>query len=149
IKSGEFSEPIGGATAARVRIDLPVCETEIKAASNVDMLLDAELTYVGEVKLAATVNEVNGAQEKFVQLSQTGDKPAYWVRIIFGWLHSKDHLIWNIGLTPNIPLDLDIHTGVGQSRFDLSELNLKAVGVYGGTGEIRLTLPATSQRYPA
>src|SRR5215475_10941991 len=72
VKTGDFSEPIGGATAARVRLDLPVCQTEVKTASNVDMLLDAELTYVGEVKLAATVNEVNGAQ-KFVQLSQTGD----------------------------------------------------------------------------
>jgi len=149
VKTGEFSEPLGEAKSARVRLDLPVCQAEIKAASNVDMLLDAELTYVGEVKLSATTNEVNGAQEKFVQLSQIYDKPAFWLRNVVGWFGSKGRLEWNIGLTPNIPLDLDIHSGVGQSNFDLHELNLKAVGIYGGTGEIRVILPESEQRYPA
>lgn len=48
----------------------------------------------------------------------------------------------NLGLNPEVPLDLIIHAGVGELTLDLSEANLNSLTVEGGVGAIRLILPA-------
>jgi hypothetical protein len=58
------------------------------------------------------------------------------------WFNRSEPLRWDIGLTPNVPLDLDVHGGVGEANLDLSSLNLSHVDVNGGVGEIDLSLPS-------
>src|SRR4051794_19494166 len=65
IKHAQFSEPLGAATSARVRIDFSVGESTIKPLNTSDNLLEADLTYVGDVELKAS-----GETEKVVHLSQ-------------------------------------------------------------------------------
>lgn len=135
IKHGQFSEPLGDATSARVRIDFSVGESTIKALEGNDQLIDADLTYVGDVTLKAT-----GDAEKVVHLSQSAGA-AEWFRSAFGWVGSGQRLRWDIGLTPHIPLNLDLHSGAGRSNFDLSALQLTGLNIASGAGELTLSLP--------
>lgn len=142
IKTERFTEPLGDTQSASIRMDTPVGETTIKAASG-DVLLDAEITHVGEVTFA-----VIGETEKNVTLSQKSEV-ADWVRNIFGWIGSSGKLRWDVALSPDVPLALDIHSGIGKSVYDLSQLQVTNVEIHGGTGETELRLPAMPSTYRA
>jgi hypothetical protein len=136
IKTGHYSEPIGSASSARVRLDFPVGKSMVKPLVDSDSLIEADLTYVGEINFTAS-----GDTEKVVNLSQV-NAPADWFRGIFGWIGSGQKLRWDVDLTTRIPLDLEIHNGVGECRFDLGALKVSALVIKGGTGEITAALPA-------
>src|SRR5262249_35744370 len=136
IKHGEFSEPLGNAKSARVRIDFSVGEATINPLNASDNLLEADLTYVGDVELKAT-----GDTEKVVHLSQAAGA-AEWFRGAAGLVGSGQRLRWDIELTPHIPLNLDLHSGAGRSNFDLSDLQLTGLNIASGAGELTVSLPA-------
>ncbi|MFO7323639.1 MAG: hypothetical protein DIU68_018065 [Chloroflexota bacterium] len=142
IKTERFTEIVGNAAAARVRLDTPVGETAVYAATD-DALIDAEITHVGEIDFA-----VIGDTEKDVTLSQRS-AAADWVRGIAGWFGSGGKLRWNVALTPNIPLELDIYSGVGRSVYSLSQMQLTKLEIHGGTGEMEVHLPQTDSILPA
>ncbi len=141
IRTSTFSEPIGTATSASVRLDLPVCQGNVHVLDN-DALIDATLTHVGDIRFA-----VSGDQQKVVHLSQE-DPAANWMRYMFTWFGTEGRLKWDIGLSKRIPLALDVHNGVGEATFDLSGLQLTELDLNGGVGKIDLILPATEARYP-
>ncbi len=134
-----FSAPLDAAQSARVKLDLSIGETTIVPVSNPDLLVDADVAYMGEVRFAA---EGNG--EKRVTLGQTSRvsnewfNPANW----FSGRNSYKDLRWDIGLNPNVPTDLDIRGGVGQSNIDLSRFDLTALDITSGVGEMNVTLPS-------
>ena len=136
IKHGFFSLPLNAATSARTRIDFSVGKSTIKALTTSDNLIEADLTYVGEILL-----EASGEQEKVVHLSQQA-APGDWVRSAIGWIGSGQKLRWDVALTPNIPLNLDLHGGAGRSHLDLSALQLTGLNVSTGAGESTVLLPA-------
>lgn len=135
IKHGFFSEPMDGATSARVRVDFSVGEATIKPLNTSENLIEVDLTYVGEILL-----EASGDQEKVVHLSQKS-APADWVRSAIGWIGSGQKLRWDVTLTPSIPLNLDLHGGAGRSQFDLSSLQITGLNVSTGAGETTILLP--------
>ena len=141
VKEGEFSAPLAGATSARVRLDFAVGESIIRPLTNLDNLIEADLTYVGDVNFV-----VSGEGEKIVSLSQKA-APADWIRNVVGWIGSRGKLRWDVGLATEVPTVLEVHGGVGQGRFDLRALHITEGTIYGGTGEVDVTLPARSERY--
>jgi hypothetical protein len=144
IKQGQFSTPLSGAESARVRLDLSVAETNITALpADSPNLLDADLIYVGEINFVT-----EGEAERVVHLAQVAGA-SDWFRSFFGWIGSRRTLKWDVGLTPTIPLDLDIRTGVGESNLELGALNIRSLHVNGGTGEFTVVLPAPAQPYTA
>jgi hypothetical protein len=54
---------------------------------------------------------------------------------------------WDLNLNRDIPLDLRISTGAGQSNLDLTGLNLRRFDLNGGVGQVTVKLPAHGQ-YP-
>ncbi len=143
VKTEQFSEPVGAATSARVRLDIPIAETVVNSAVGGDNLIDAEITHIGEIKFA-----VSGEDRKVVNVSQHAEA-ADWARNMFGWIGTQGRLRWNVGLTARIPLDLDVHSGIGKTTLDLSKLQLAALNVDGGTGQLELTLPENGTHYTA
>lgn len=144
IKSQEFSAPLGDTVkSARVRLDLPVAETEIKATGGSENLLEATVTYIGEINFATSGAD---GEEMDVHLSQ-GAAPGDWLRHVFGWVGNREHLVWKIALNPAVPTDLDINGGVGESTFDLRDLLLTNLQIDGGTGATELTLPVKGEGY--
>ncbi|MFN8530652.1 MAG: hypothetical protein U0670_18765 [Anaerolineae bacterium] len=138
IKSGAFEADIAGGTAARVRIDLSVGETTIKALETEGKLIEANLIYVGDIRFSA---ETNDEGVRVVSLSQSAGAKQ-WFRGALGWIGSKRQLRWDVGLSAALPMDLDIRGGVGESVIDLRGLNLTKLHVSGGAGEMKLLIPA-------
>ncbi|NDJ60496.1 MAG: hypothetical protein GYB67_05185 [Chloroflexi bacterium] len=141
VKTGQFSELVAGATSARVRIEPSIGKTTITALEASENLIEADVTYIGEIKFV-TGGEAGG--EKSVALGQAAGV-ADWVRGAVGWIGSNQQLKWDVALSPQIPMLLDIHSGAGQNQFDLSKLQLTSLSVVGGAGETNLTMPGNRQ----
>ena len=136
LKTGHFSTPLDAAASAKVRIDLSVGEAKVHPVSDASAnLLEADLTYVGEIELTS-----EGDAEKTVRLRQRAGA-SEWVRGASGWFNNRQPLRWDIGLTPKIPVNLDLHCGAGRAEFDLNALKLTGLNVNSGAGEIIVSLP--------
>jgi hypothetical protein len=140
VKTDRFSEPLGEATSARVSLNLSSGPTEITALSDSDDLIAAELNYTGEIEF-----EVRGDQEKTVKLSERDAGFFFW----FDWFGDDDELRWDIGLSPQVPLDLVVDAGSGSVELDSRALQLTGLNLDVGSGSVDGSLPAVERRYDA
>jgi hypothetical protein len=141
VKTGRFSEPIGEAASARVSLDLSSGPTEITALSDSNDLIDADLTYTGEIEF-----EVRGDRDKAISLNERD------ADVLFGfeWFaDDDDELRWDIGLSPQVPLDLEVDGGSGSLALDLRALQLTGLKLDVGSGAVDGSLPAAEGRYDA
>ena len=135
-----FTENIGNATSARIDLDLAVGKTTLDALSDPNTLIDAELTYVGEINF-----DVRGDKQKTINISHRD--PSFGFN--WSWITDTDtkRAWWDIGLSPEIPLTLNIDGSVGQSIIDLSGLQIEDLDIHGDVGDFDITLPATEKAY--
>jgi hypothetical protein len=140
VRTERFSEPVGGAARGEVELHLSIGRARIVALEDSAQLIDAEITHVGEIQFQA-----EGERDKKITLRQRE------VPVTPGWfdLLSDQDLRWEIGLSPNLPLALDLHGGVGEASVDLRALDLTALRVDVGVGEIEARLPAVGELYTA
>ncbi len=139
VKRERFTAPVDNARAARVKLNFSVGETEVTSSASPDLLIDANLVYMGDIQF---VNR--GEEEKFISLSQSGDFAVQWLNPA-NWFNAPKRLRWDVGLNPTVPMSLDVHGGLGEARLDLSRLNLTALDATNGVGEMRMTLPVTAE----
>jgi hypothetical protein len=137
-KEATFTEPVGDASSARVDLNLGVADTTITVLSDSEDLFSADLTYVGDVEFVA-----EGETNKTISLSQTDEFDEGISLSNFGWFFDDESLSWNIGLSPDVPVDLSINGGVGEANLDLSGLQLTGLEIDGGVGQISVSLPST------
>lgn len=144
IKTASFSEAKDGASSARVKLDMSIGEANITPLTDSDNLLEADVTYVGEVELSSHRQD----DHKIVRLGQK-----YRNSVSFGSLkglfgnREYEKLRWNVRLSRDLPLDLEINTGITSSNLHLSELQLTDLRVNAGTGKIVLSIPTMDKRY--
>lgn len=138
VQQASFSEPVGSAEEATVRINSSVGSTRIEALRDSRNLIEADVAYVGDIHF-----DVTGTNSKTIVLEADNDafNSSFWDGI------DSNDLRWEIGLTPSIPLVLDFSGGVGDIELDLTGLTLDEVLVEGGVGEVNITLPAQEGRY--
>jgi predicted membrane protein len=143
IKLDQYAEPREDATSASVRLDLSVAQTNITPLADTGELFTAEVSHVGDLEY-----EVTGQAEKHISLREedydVNNGSAFLARILGD---EGENLYWNIGLNPDIPLALDINSGVGQGNFDLSEMQLTDLSINGGVGQINVQLPSVDSPY--
>ena len=104
-------------------------------------LIEAEIDHFGDIDLM-----VSGAEEKQVRLEQTGI--THW----FYWLlpeAREEALVWDIGLSRNIPFELDVDASTGSAELDLTGLQLTGFRFNASTGESRIVLPESQPGYQA
>jgi hypothetical protein len=53
--------------------------------------------------------------------------------------------VWDLRLSPEVPLRLNVNTGVGESTLDMERLKLTELDLHAGIGKVTLTLPAHGQ----
>jgi hypothetical protein len=131
VKSDSFSAPLDDAESANVDLDLSAWMTTVEALSDSDDLITADLDYTGEIQF-----DVTEGRNPTVRLREE--------ELVFGIgpsLDFDDHS-WDIGLSPEVPLDLFIDGGSGLSTLNLDELHLSEFELDGGSGAVRLSLPA-------
>lgn len=140
VKSGRFTEPVGNATAARVDLNLSMGETAIHALADSNALIDANLNYVGEIDFSA-----QGDAQKTVRLQRRGTIGFnLWPLSLSG-----SQLRWDIGLTPQVPLDLRVDASSGSAVLSLRDVKLRSFEVDASSGSMTADLPAMPERYNA
>jgi len=117
--------------SANIFIDWTSPPGSLFALSDSDSLIDGEITYLGElifdVDYRGDIADVN-----------------LDTRSVSSWntpFQGSPMAKWEIGLTPEIPLDLSLDSGSGSCDFDLSELIIDDLFLNSGSGSIRLSLP--------
>jgi hypothetical protein len=133
-KTERFSANIDQASAATVVLDLAEYPSEINTLSDDDLLFDAEIRHHGVVSLTDT-----GTTQRVLRLAYT---PAPGTLFSFGMNEE-----WQIGLSPQIPLALNVDAGSGPATLNLTDLNLTHLGLDAGSGPFTLRLPAAADHY--
>ena len=133
-----FSEAIGSAESAEIELDLSVGPTQIYALDDGELLFDAEVTHIGVMEFSAS-----GRQSKSIQLIQRE------LDFSFGLLDlvDRDEMAWDVGITPLIPVRLEIGGGVGDAELLLEDLLLEDLVLDVGVGDLKLELPAGEEEY--
>ncbi len=136
LKHQQFVEPLNGATSAGIRIDLSINESFIYALpEDDDRLIVADLMYYGDIDFSTT-----GDAERQTRLREMNSGGKFL-------RHFKDNskLSWKIGIHPSVPVNLEIHAGVGRVNLDLKTISLYDLKLECGAGSIELHLPAQFQ----
>lgn len=123
---------IGDINSARVNIEMGVGELNVD--SGADNLLDAEFTYNVEKWQPEVLYEISGSEGRLTvkQPDSSGDIS----------IPDSDDIQneWDLKLNSDIPLDLDINLGVGESNLELSGLTLNSLDIQTGVGETTIDL---------
>lgn len=143
VRTAHIHAPLEAAKRATMRLHLSLGEVDIRALPpGSEALIDGEIDYVGDLDF-----DVAGATEKTValRLAESGNlkwlNPANW----FGAMEKG--LNWRLGLNAEVPTDLAIYGGLGESDIDLRSMQLDNLTLHGGVGEMEVALPATSYGY--
>jgi hypothetical protein len=134
---------VSGMEVSQVLEDVSRANLQISPAAgelNVHALSDSANLVAGQVPDVSgrTVREdysVSGGTASY-RLTNSGVE-------VVGWPGSNAEWLWDLGLTTQIPLDLDVEMGVGSMRLDLTELQLDDLSVSMGVGSITVNLPGT------
>ena len=141
LKTFHFTAPIDNGTSANVELDLSVGEAGIYTLQDApNTLLDAHLRYLGSVSFG-----VSGDLTRMVYLRQSAPLTLEWANPV----HWATHPRWDIGLTPQIPLDLRVQGGVGDANVNLAGLQLQSLRVESNIGRMNVTLPAAEASFVA
>lgn len=117
-----------GAQNVKTKIDFGVGKLNLKGGA--DKLMKAEFTYnVPSWKPIVDYN-VNGTQGNLVIKQPSNTKS----------VNSNVKYEWNVSLNSSIPMDINAELGVGNSNFDLSNVNIKNADIKIGVGNMDLYL---------
>lgn len=148
LQSVQYEEAIDDAQSAQIVLDFGVNAVQVNALSDSRNLFTADLRYYGEVGF-----DVSGESAKTVTLEQQGNSVsggvASFLMSIFGaeQQDSERDADWNIGLNRDVPVQLDVNAGVGNTNLDLRELALTGLNVDSGVGNVDVMLPTTDEEY--
>ncbi len=135
-----ISQPLEDAEQANIDINFGVGSLRIDALSGSDALAEGTLDLAGDEYLVQSFQIVG--ETAHYSLDSEGQQ--YYPN----WFFDEDShapRTWDIAINPNVPLQLEINTGVGQSIIDLGELQITGLDINTGVGEVVVTLPATGQ----
>jgi len=139
--SGEIStititHPIKNSSYADINIDFSIGELEIGNTSATTSLIEGTLDITEDEELYQEYY-VEG-KTAFLDLNSSGTQ--YYPSWIFRD-QEKGQRKWAINLTDEIPIDLNIDTGVGLVTIDLDGLQLDDLNIDSGIGETVVFLP--------
>lgn len=118
--------PLGEAQSVSLRVDHRIGELRMDAQASPGSALE------GSCGCAAELN-TRGERELEIDLRQ----PEF-SRTAFGGAGTT---AWALHFTPEVPVSLDLHWGMGEKRLDFSAAQLKRLALKGGMGEVHVKLP--------
>jgi cell wall-active antibiotic response 4TMS protein YvqF len=117
--------PLGGAADAAVKIQFGA-GTLVTGRSAAGNLVDG--TFDGGV-----VHRQHGPGRVELQQDTSYGVP---------WLDKRSD--WTVGLTGDVPLDLEVQTGAARAMLDLADLRVRSVKLQSGASDTRMRLPRTA-----
>jgi hypothetical protein len=135
-EKAHIEHALGDFEAAEVFIDYTSLPGNLYALEDSDYLIEGDLAYQGEL-----VFEVKG-RGSTADVTLDSRYTGTWTGF-----QTSPHAEWEIGLTPEIPLELSLDSGSGSCLFDLSELTVEDFFLDSGSGSIQIILPEGQSFY--
>jgi hypothetical protein len=123
--------PSEGVDHAAVSIDWPSLPSYLGALEDSAALIEADVSYRGKLVFDVGVRR-NRAE---VRLDSRSSVPWFGPRTL-------DDKQWDVGLSPQVSLDLVLDAGSGPGQFDLTGLRVTDLSLDAGSGPIELVLPS-------
>jgi hypothetical protein len=133
-------QPLGGARQADVLIDASLARLSITSGAS-DNLVEGTATPLEFQRIQQDAH--NSGDTLVFSLKSRSNR---WFFGLPGNLGTVAPT-WDLRLSEKVPMNLRIDTGVGDSRIDLSRLQLTRLEVDTGVGDTEITLPAQG-RFP-
>ncbi|NJO07213.1 MAG: cell wall-active antibiotics response protein [Chloroflexaceae bacterium] len=136
LQTSRFIELLGRAQSANVMLDLSNATGAVYALEESENLIDVKVMHTQNVAFT-----VRGTTEKQVELGFEGGLN------FFRRDEETADQNWDIWLSGDIPMDLEVRSGLANSLLDLSGLRLESLDIEAGGGKLRAILPAADDRY--
>jgi hypothetical protein len=132
LEGEEISHALDGASSAEVGIGLGVGTLRIRSLSQSDRLIQgvAELHRGEQLEQEFLV----AGDAAILKIRSTGN----WTAPFFGWEGDK---VWDLQLSRDVPIRLDIDAGVGDATINLERLDLSELSLNIGVGRMTVVLP--------
>lgn len=145
IHQQSYNEAQDNVTSAVIKINIGVGRLEITSLADTSDLFYGDISYIGELDY-----RVSGSETKQISLNQTQNN--YGFDSLFNLLNinpinNQDALLWVVNLSPDVPLELDIESGVGDFELDLSGLQIADLRLKTGVGQTTVTLAQPTLSY--
>jgi len=134
----EVSQALGGATRAEVVIEPGVGSLHIEALPESANLIEGMIR-VGRGQSVRRDFAVVGKTATFILQTKGATFGPF-----IGW---SDQRSWDLGLAPEVPLELQVSLGVGLADVDLTGLTVSDLKVTMGLGRTTVTLPDEGSFY--
>jgi hypothetical protein len=132
VTGDHISQGLNGATQANVSIEPGAGNLQVKSLSEPELLIEGFVPPEGESFIKSSYTVTNGTGTYKLSSNQAVFLPS---------MGSTNKLSWNLNLTDQVPLDLQLILGAGSLNADLSALNLDSLQVNMGVGTSTITLP--------
>jgi DUF4097 and DUF4098 domain-containing protein YvlB len=129
-----FIEPLDGAESARVTLDFDRGTLEVFPLIDSANLADVEVTHNQDLDF-----NVTGSDRRSILVKL--DSGPSWGFVDF---LEEQQIVGQVGLTPDLPIELSVDVGGGNAELDLEGLNLSDLEVNSGSGSIDLIHPGSS-----
>jgi hypothetical protein len=132
-----ISQSLQGAARAELHLSPSVGELRIGTLERSDNLVEGSVQTARGERLVENFRE--SGNTAIYELKSEGRSSSSFI---------QRERTWDLRLNPNVPLKLDIDTGVGRSELALADLQITDLSIDTGVGETIVTLPRTG-RYEA
>jgi hypothetical protein len=132
-RSEEIAQPLGEAEQAELTIDPGIGRLHLEAASDSPNLVEGTLGLARGEELAQDFT-LQGQRVTFTLRTERASFGPFPT----GWIGQR---LWDLQLSPRVPLRLRTDLGLGEMDLDLSELRLEELDVELGLGQAVVTLP--------
>jgi hypothetical protein len=138
LKTETFVAPAGLARRAKLEIQFSIGDNQIRPLSGTQNLLVATAVHSGVVEFSDS-----GTTNRNIRLS--GPRPESGV---FIWPNFMGEQSWDVAISPDVPVDLDLGVSSGNTNVDLTEMRVESASIQVSSGDTVVTLPATGKPYP-
>jgi hypothetical protein len=123
-----------GATRAGVQLSPAAASLEL------DKLMDSDALLAGTIPVSTATYQITQEFTKsgdtaILKLKSTGTQ-------VFYQTTGQNQYVWDLGLTPDVPVKLDVNLGAGDATLDLTGLQISGLNYDMGVGAVTITLPA-------
>ncbi|MGB1249974.1 MAG: LiaF transmembrane domain-containing protein [Candidatus Promineifilaceae bacterium] len=135
VRNVAVSAPLNAVESAEISLETGLVAAELYALTDSDKLVDGTVSYMGDLIFNTDVTD-SPANVQLDTKARFG-----WVVDPSNWQKFNENDKWELGLSPQVPLDLKIDAGKGSGNFMLGELQLSNFELDGSEGQLTIVLP--------
>nr|MBN1229573.1 hypothetical protein [Anaerolineae bacterium] len=141
VRVGYYTETLVGVETAQMQIDLSRWDAQITPLLDDVFLFNSEIYYIGEIEFVLDKGADTG-----ILLRERSPLQASFAVTTGGDAYDYE---WQIGISPLVPVDLNVSVASGDAVLDLEGLQITALSVESRAGQVLLVVPAMEDRYTA